>query len=280
MNRVCRAAPLLLAATLLANCAAPGPLPAWQGKLEGVRKEVREEKGGSRRVRRGGRRHRGEEDDYWVAGLVLRWVILSPFWVPIEVAQDPLDFAGFFPSHPYQDGFPGYQYFEGDAEEGHWAARLSLEDGDDFQGLNRAGARLLVSSRWRLGLEGGFDFLRESLPDRSDDELLLGDVNLVFRFAQHENFQFRTGLGYRFLHDDEGDEGGFNWLYAADFYPHRPWVISGRFDAGTLGSADLFRARLTLGALWEGMELFAGYDHLQVERVEIYGPLVGLRAWF
>ena len=152
MNRVCRAAPLLLAATLLANCAAPGPLPAWQGKLEGVRKEVREEKGGSRRVRRGGRRHRGEEDDYWVAGLVLRWVILSPFWVPIEVAQDPLDFAGFFPSHPYQDGFPGYQYFEGDAEEGHWAARLSLEGTLSEDGLSAAGTYTSA------GIEGSFSY--------------------------------------------------------------------------------------------------------------------------
>ena len=41
----------------------------------------------------------------------------------------------------------------------------------------------------------------------------------------------------------------------------------------------MFRARATVGLVRERFELFAGYDHLQIERTALGGPLVGIRAW-
>ena len=37
--------------------------------------------------------------------------------------------------------------------------------------------------------------------------------------------------------------------------------------------------RLSLGAAWKRLELFAGFDYLQIDRLETAGPMVGLRLW-
>ena len=44
--------------------------------------------------------------------------------------------------------------------------------------------------------------------------------------------------------------------------------------------AGLFRARATVGVLYRGLELFTGYDYLNIGGVDLQGPLAGLRLWF
>jgi hypothetical protein len=36
----------------------------------------------------------------------------------------------------------------------------------------------------------------------------------------------------------------------------------------------------SVGAIWNGWELFAGYDFLRIGTVNLQGPMVGLRFWF
>ena len=51
-------------------------------------------------------------------------------------------------------------------------------------------------------------------------------------------------------------------------------------DAGNAGHAGLFRVRGTAGVLYRGLEVFAGYDYLNIGGVDLQGPLVGLRLWY
>jgi hypothetical protein len=166
-----------------------------------------------------------------------------------------------------------------------WSGRLSLEEGTDFRGLNRAGGQLLLESNSRLGIQTRWNYLSE----RHDDDMVLGDVNLVYRFAQNEVVQFRSGLGMRVMHSGRGGrtladrrqtDFGFNFTYGADLFPRKPWVLSGEFDAGSLGSAAVFHGRASAGVLLQRWEFFAGYDYQRIGSVDVQGPMVGLRFWF
>jgi hypothetical protein len=110
--------------------------------------------------------------------------------------------------------------------------------------------------------------------------LLLGDVNLVYRFAQHEQAQFHFGLGGRLLTDDSDTDLGVNVTYGADIYPVKPLVLSTSIDFGTLGSARLFHGRATVGIICSGWEVYTGYDYLRIGSADLQGPMIGLRYWF
>ncbi len=73
---------------------------------------------------------------------------------------------------------------------------------------------------------------------------------------------------------------GFNFVYAADFFPLKPWVLSTTLDAGTLGHAALFRFQTTVGAMVGPFEAYTGYEYADVERTHWNGLIAGLRVWF
>ena len=112
------------------------------------------------------------------------------------------------------------------------------------------------------------------------DALWTGDFNVTFRFAQSKHLQMRTGLGFNYLADEIGSDFGFNFTYGSDWFPSRPWVLSADIDWGTLGHANLFHARSTVGLQFHGMEIFTGYDYYEVGNTEIRGMIGGLRFWF
>jgi hypothetical protein len=109
---------------------------------------------------------------------------------------------------------------------------------------------------------------------------VIGDVNLTLRFAQNEVASMYAGLGFRTLADRDRSDFGINFTYGGDWFPARPLVVSGAVDAGTLGGAGVFRGRATAGAVFNGWEVFAGYDYLRIGDVRLHGPLVGVRLWF
>ena len=82
------------------------------------------------------------------------------------------------------------------------------------------------------------------------------------------------------LSDRKQTDFGFNFSYGGDLFPRRPWVISTSIDAGNLGSAAVFHARGSVGAIWHGCEFFTGYDFLRVGSTNLQGPMAGVRFWF
>ena len=204
---------------------------------------------------------------------------MLPFEIPIALADESNSFSGHFPAHPYALDEAGYMAIGAPDAGDSWALRLSIEDGNDFQGINRAGFTALLSTTSRFGVQTSVNYLTEDL-DGGRDDLFMGDLNAIYRFAQHEDFEFRAGVGFRYMADEDDADFGFNFTYGADFFPVRPLVISAACDVGTLGEAFVVNPRVSIGVILADVELFVGYNHLWVESVDIYGPLVGLRYWF
>jgi hypothetical protein len=222
-------------------------------------------------------------------------IATSPFWVPPLALGDDRPSVASFPGHPYalrpdtylrldRDGARAPEDQQADAADADflkpWAARLSLENGNDFRGLNRLGGQLFVDTRSRFGVLSSWSYFSERLTGGGSDETLLGDLNLTFRFAQSEWIQFYTGAGARILTDRHTTRAGFNFLYGADFQPVRPIFVSTLVELGDLDSAFLVHGRATVGANFGRFEVFGGYDFLRIGKVNLQGPLLGLRLWF
>jgi hypothetical protein len=240
------------------------------------------------------------------------YAVTSPIWVPHFALGDNLDTPGYFPRFPY-DNTPGYMLIgecPGDLqidgadsnerssnmmlgplsdpiileswrnETRTFSGRWDAEYGDQLDRIQRISSHMLLerSSRWGYKLQ--WDYLEEQRTDGRYDHMNLGDFNFVFRFAQSERAQFRTGIGFNWLEDSGPTDFGFNFTYGADFYPFKPLIISSVFDWGTLGYTDLFRGRLTIGAILRNYEIYTGYEYLDIGRTNIGTVIGGLRLWF
>jgi len=230
----------------------------------------------------------GCSGDMWLAaGYVTGMAITAPFWGPPVLIGDRYTEAGFFPRYPYEYDLgymligPGEAYgLAGTREPWPWAARARAEYGTDFDGLEWIGGHLLVEGTWRWGIESDVRHIHEEWLPAGQDELWLGDANVLFRFAQSESVQMRTGLGVNFLNDPIGTDFGFNFTYGGDWFPMQPLVVSGELDAGTLGSSHLYHLRGTIGANWNISEVYLGYDYYDVGRTQIAGLVAGVRLWY
>jgi len=186
-----------------------------------------------------------------------------------------------FPSAPYAEDHPGYLVIDAVDPTGtdNWFVRLSTEYGTDFGNLSRIGSRLLIDSSSRFGLETEWNQWLES-STTGDDSLATGDFNLTYRFAQHEQVQFRSGLGMNWLADSGRVDVGFNFTYGVDVYPNRPYSFSAVLDVGSLGDALFFHGRSTVGVVWGPAELFTGYDYQRIGQVDLQGVVAGAQIWF
>jgi hypothetical protein len=206
--------------------------------------------------------------------------VTSPIWVPCAVLGDDSSTDFYFPVFPY-DGASGYlTSLRVPPETRPWAARLSLECLDSFDHLERIGGRLLLSTTSRFGLDSQVDYFRETLSGGRHDQLWTGDCNVVYRFAQAEFAEFRAGLGFNWMSDSIRDDFGFNFTYGADIFPGRPWIISTDLDLGTLGHAELFRFRATIGVTIRRFEFYTGYEYTDIERMHSNSLIGGVRIWF
>jgi hypothetical protein len=191
---------------------------------------------------------------------VMGAAIVSPFWAPHAVLGDNFHDQGYFLRFPY-DGDSGYIMSSGSAAKTKsWAVRLDMGYAETFDRLDSISGRLLIETAPRFGWAASLDHLEERLPGGGRDQLDIGDCNFVYRFAQNDWAEFRTGLGFNWMNDAQGADLGFNFTYATDLYPRKPWVLSAEIDAGTLGDAGLFRFRTTAGVVFHGVETYAGYD--------------------
>jgi hypothetical protein len=276
----------MLLALLLLLLAYPSALLAQDGRLERIRDSVRDEP-----VKREQPEKKEKKDDCdnssWLwellfgsdddchddcdRGSSIGWCLvpfIAPYWLPAAACGDGWEEFPPLPKYPYAKACDS------------WSVRLAIEESHDFDRLNRVTAHLLAEHLSRLGIQASWSWLHEELPRRRTDDLFLGDVNLVLRFAQSNWGQFRSGIGFRWLADDRDTDFGFNFTYGADFYPVKPLVLSTQLDLGTLGEASVVHLRGTLGVNLERVELYGGYDFLKIGGVEVQGPVVGLRFWF
>jgi hypothetical protein len=212
--------------------------------------------------------------------------ITSPFWAPAAMIGDDYAQPGYFAHYPHQYDC-GYMLIDpveavgldGPCEPYSLAARFRGEVGTAFDDLDWIGGRVQLDTRWRLGLESDFRYICED-SDAGRDDLWLGDANALFRFAQSEHWQFRTGLGMSFLSDRLGSDFGFNFTYQADWQPVRPLVFAAELDLGWLGEASLVHVRTTGGIALGVSEFFVGYDLYDIGATQIQGLVAGVQVWY
>jgi len=287
---VLRALGGLLALLLLCE---PPCLSAQEGKLQKVREEASRESPPSESSgeSKPGKEYSCDSDDPigQLCGMAVVCVVAAPYVIPAKLLGDDYSEQGYFLPYPYADGKPGsmqIHFSEKEKPFGQedpvkcWLARLAVEESNDFNSLNRLSGHFLLDTCLRVGLQTSWGYLTENLHGNNRDHMVLGDVNVVFRFAQNEYVQMRSGLGVRLSTDSHESHAGFNFSYGADAYPVKPLVFSALIDAGTLGSAGVFHGRVTGGILWRHCEFYAGYDYLLVGSVSLQGPVAGLRFWF
>jgi hypothetical protein len=219
----------------------------------------------------------------------------SPFWLPPLALDDHYDQVAFFSPYPYARLDSGYLNLYPDHLSApnkpdtpfwdpdylrEWSLQLQLEDGNDFNGLNRLGGRLAFDTSSRFGLRSNWDWYHESLGNGRSDETLLLDNELTFRFAQADWIRMYAGAGFRAMEDRQTDRWGFNFVYGADVFPVWPLVLSSSIDLGDLGQEFYLDARATAGWSWRFGEVFIGYDFRRVGDVNLQGALAGFRLWF
>ncbi len=227
-----------------------------------------------------------------LVGVGFLYAVAAPFALPHAALDDDFGKVLLFPTYPYAVACPGYLTLDpaGSPELAEkmgkdqapkiWGVQLSLENGNDFAGLNRAGGHLLFDTSSRLGILTNWNYYHENLGNGRTDYMVVGDVNATFRFAQSEWAVLRAGLGLRLRRDHGAGDVGFNFHYGGDFFPVNPVVVSTSLDLGNLGSAGVVHLRGTVGVTHHGWELFGGYDWLRIGDVNLQGPLLGLRVWF
>ena len=208
--------------------------------------------------------------------------VATPFLAPMKLLDDNIAKNGHFFPYPY-DPEGGDRYILQNALPGltcPWSARLDVEYVETFDQLENMGGHLLLDTASRIGLEASLEHLEERLSSGSRDEMSIGDWNLVWRFAQGTWGEFHAGFGMNWLNDFGGTNAGFNFTYSADFFPVKPWIVSTSFDVGTLGHADLFRFRTTVGLEFHGVETYVGYEYTDIGCGRWNGLVGGLRFWF
>lgn len=218
------------------------------------------------------------------------YAVAAPWMLPHAALDPGLRVDGKFTPYPYAEPPFRHVALPETAENGAptrdrsrlpwWSGRASAEAGSDFSGLDRVGLRLFLDTDTRFGLKTDWDWYSEKLPCGCRDELWLGDLTATFRFVQNEWLVMHTGVGARFLVDHGRDRAGVNFLYGFDAFPAKPVHLFGSAEAGTLGSAGVYRLRGGVGVNWSHVELFAGYDFVRIGGVNLQGPMAGLRLWF
>jgi hypothetical protein len=275
-----------LALALLVLALLRPELPA-QGKLERARQEVTAPKEPDCPPREDSCDDEGDSFFGAVLGGLLGAVVARSI-------QDKEERPTAFLPYPYAHDYPGYLWRTppdsagpevprappAELNVGGGAGRAWLDNGNDFDGLNRLGGQLFLDTSCGLGLRLDGNWLHERLTCGCRDDSFLGSALLTYRLCEHKRFQFHLGLGCVVLSDRAVTKAGVDFSAGFDLFPVRPVVLSGLVDVGGLGSATYTRARFTVGYLLKRWEVFAGYDYQATGDVELRGPLAGVRLWF
>jgi|GEM_PF-1538435 len=206
-----------------------------------------------------------EAELFVLSSMVAAWVLSLPVTVPQAIFGDD-QIPGGFVKYPFARAHTGSMLMNpmpGDhVESSH--LRIRLDYADNFMAQQKISTHFIFESRNRWGVDASFDYLRESVAVGQHEQLWIGDVNVVWRFAQMENAQMRVGLGMNWQRTSLATENGINFTYGGDFYLSEPQVISADLDWGRLGSAGLFRIRTTYGRQIGRAKVYVGYEYLSI----------------
>lgn len=280
------------------------PSVAHAGKLGAVRSEVRNGSGGGGRSSSGSSYSGGSSSDDGDSGSAAGDIALGILGAIFEgigssskrnrrrayngppTPPPPPTTYGRFHRYPYHGGHEGHVLRTEDKADPRGrlhSGRLSVEGaymGDDVW---RSSFDLDVSL-WRVSLLSDMGFYLEQ---PLEDALYLGGTYVGFTAVMQPRVVWRLGLGANYMVDGRTPGEGHR-EYAAgvggttrlDVFPIKPLVISARGDFGTLYKARTWTGRVTAGVLIRGFEVYGGYEVRTVGRVPMYGPVIGLRAWF
>ncbi|MCP4945814.1 MAG: hypothetical protein GY924_28025 [Planctomycetaceae bacterium] len=143
-------------------------------------------------------------------------------------------------------------------------ARLLTEYGDNFGRQQKISTRVLLDTRSRVGVDASFDYLREQTGGGEHDQMWLGDVNAVYRFAQSEQAEFRAGVGVAWQADSLGSARGVNFTYGGNVYLSKPHMLDFDLDLGSIGEAGLTRFRTGYSLYLHRLHARLGYEYLRV----------------
>jgi hypothetical protein len=207
--------------------------------------------------------------------------VAAPIWGPRYLLDDYGE-LGFYPRFPYEEGLPGYLMIEPEIplEPFPWSTRVRGEYGESFDDTSFVAGHLLLETTSRFGGDLDVNYRWETTGAGARDTLWTGDMNLLYRFAQSEHWQFRAGGGVNWIADPVGDDWGYNFTYSCDWFPHAPWVLSAELDWGEVGHAHLVHVRATIGCQFHGAEIYAGYDYFDLGPIPLGGMVGGVQFWF
>lgn len=264
-------------ATLLAAALCLDSTTALAGKVDRASKAARGNSSSSKsEASSGSGRARTMSDDE----LRLWWTVVTlPWRLPYAVVENDRERGSWqrvgFETYPYANRSHGHLK----EDDPGVAIQLSADTGFDLGGnVWRHGAGLRVQLPLRLDLATDWSLFRE-YTNAEVDSLILGRESLALRFAEGETIQFRTGLGPRHLHDDDGWVHGVDLFYGFDLFPGRPLVLSAEGSVGAIGEAVAPGVRASLGVMLGRFELTAGWDQRWIGRVPLGGPALGVRLW-
>jgi len=206
--------------TLLMSVMGAVPLTGMDGRLAGIREEVQADAVDSnceltthpttqKKSRLRDDPSKDSPFDVLLSIPVVPFLVgtTAMFWAPRLMMGD-VGLEGYFANYPY------YEY----CETGHVVVE-PLKEPFSFANVSRLGGffardyisnvdditswsgRMLVDTSWCIGIDADSRYLVEELPFGIHDDLWLGDVNLVHRFAQSSWGSMRLGVGVNWLSD-------------------------------------------------------------------------------
>lgn len=206
--------------------------------------------------------------------------VAAPFLVPRAVLGDEGQRA-VYPDYPYDhDGRTAAVCYDESLQGAHHSLIvLQAAYGPDLVDVNHFQGRIFGDLDLRLGFDSETSYFTENT-STGTDEFWRGDVNLTWRFAQNEHWQFRAGLGVNWMHDSRGGEAGINGTYNIEWFPADPWVLSSSLDIGSLGSSGLLHTRNTIGLTRNGWGVFTGHDYFKLDSTSLHTWITGVEYRF
>ncbi len=161
-----------------------------------------------------------------------------------------------------------------DVYELRWDLGVSAARHDD--NLRRWG----VDGTAQYGLFGvrlRFDGWRETFQERTILANLFAASVLVGAVADDRAWFADIGLGWTIWHDAIGSEVGYLLTSRFGGRPwHGPVMVVGEASAGDLGFSAYQRYALAVGPVLGAVELLVGYEHVEINRVNLGGPFIRL----